>query len=141
MRVAIASLAEVDQIWPLFADGFSHACRRTGSIWNAGSLWHLCRSGNAFLITVIEDTNADMQMIRKFHMASIWRFEQEDGESVFRCVGMHGKNMKAWLPMARQFIEKMARDNGATALTAEGRDGWARVFGATRTGKTYKVAI
>ena len=141
MRVAIASQAEVDQLWPLFADGFSAAQKRTDSTWDSGKLWQLCRSGNAFLVTAFEDNNADMQMVRKFHMVGVFRFETQNDETVFHCMGLHGKNMRAWVKPVTEFAANIARENGAASLTAEGRPGWARVFGIEKTDKTYKVEI
>jgi hypothetical protein len=133
LRVGLASVADADKLWPRLSAGFGNACKRCESAWTAGELWQLCRSGNAFLILVYDDD--------KIWSAGVWRFETARPGVCFRCVMMYGHNMHAWLGMAREFIEKLAKENGAKALVAEGRTGWGRIFNATKTGRDYEVTI
>ena len=133
LRVGLASVGEVDRLWPLLSDGMGKACRRCDSAWTAGELWQLCRGGGAFLVLVYDDD--------KIWSAGVWRFEQARPGPSLRCVMMFGTNMRDWLNLARDFINKMAKDNGAKALVAEGRPGWARVFGMKKTGLDYEVII
>lgn len=133
LRLGLASVSEIDRLWPLLSDGLGKACKRCDSQWTAGELWQLCRSGNAFLILVYDDD--------KIWSAGVWRFETARPGPVFRCIMMYGENMRAWLNMAREFIEKLAKENGAKALVAEGRQGWGRVFGAQKIGRDYEVEI
>lgn len=74
-------------------------------------------------------------------MASIWRFEQARPGLSFRCVMMYGHDMPQWLEMAREYITNLAISQGAKALVAEGRHGWARVFGAIKIGRDYEVML
>ena len=100
---------------------------------SAGQLWQLCRSGAAFLILVYDDD--------KIHMASAWQFRSEECRHSFHCLSLYGKGLRQWVGMAREFIEKIAKDNGATRLTACGRSGWIRVFDASTRGDYYEVDI
>jgi hypothetical protein len=83
-------------------------------------LWQMCRSGQAFLVLVFHGET--------INGALIMQFQKWSGKSVMRCLGIVGVDMKSWLPAAREYIEKMARDGGATSFVAGGRVGWERVF-------------
>lgn len=133
LRVGLASLQEVDNVWPLISQGLEKACKRCNEVHCAGDLWQMCRSGHAFLILVYDDD--------KIWSAGVWRFQKARPGHSFRCVMMYGENMRGWVDMARDFITKIAKDNGAVALVAEGRAGWSRVFGAEKHGLDYEVKI
>jgi hypothetical protein len=134
MRIAIANAAEVDQVWPEFAQRLQTACDETGGDISSGDLWQMCRSGNAFLVLVLDDSG--------FKAALIMQFQKWTAKQVMRCLAIVGDDMAAWLPMARDFIAEMAKNGGATSFIADGREGWTRIFpGARRLRVTYEVEI
>lgn len=134
MRIAIASQAEVDHFWPAFAQRLQIACEETGGDISSGDLWQMCRSGNAFLVLVLDGDT--------FKAALIMQFQKWTAKQVMRCLAIVGDDMAGWLPMAREFIAQMARDGGATSFIAEGREGWTRIFPAARRLRTtYEVEL
>lgn len=134
MRIAIANSADVDHFWPTFAQRLQTACDETGGDISSGDLWQMCRSGNAFLVLVLDEAG--------FKAALIMQFQKWTAKQVMRCLAIVGDDMAAWLPMARDFIAQMARDGGATSFIAEGREGWTRIFPAARRLRTtYEVEI
>jgi hypothetical protein len=135
VRIGIANAAEVDALWPMIAGQIQKACSNTGGDISSGDLWQMCRSGNAFLIVVMDDDDRPIATITL-------QFQKWSEESVLRCLSIAGENMSEWLPDAMEFVSKMARENGASCLVADGRDGWARVFpGAKRLRVTYKIEV
>lgn len=134
MNIGIATSAEVDAFWPRLSDRMKEACKRNGGDISSGDLWQMCRSGNAFLVLVIEGGD--------ILGALIMQFQNWSGKQVMRCLGIVGEQMSEWLPMAKEFIEQMARDGGAESFVSEGRDGWARIFpNARKLRVTYEVRI
>ena len=133
LRIGLASIVEIDALWPSLTEGMAKACKRCNSAWTPGELWQMCRSGQAFLCIV-----HDGQSVK---MASIWRFETARPGVSFRCIMMYGHGMANWLEMAREYIVKLASENGAVALVAEGRSGWAKIFGAAKIGRDYEVSL
>ena len=134
MNIGIATPSEVDGFWPAIAERLQAACERMGGDLSSGDLWQMCRSGNAFLVLVVDD--------REIVAALIMQFQNWSGKQVMRCLGIVGDRMNEWLPMAKGFIEKMARDGGAKSFVSEGREGWAKVFPTARKLRvTYEVAI
>lgn len=134
MNIAIASNAEIDALWPLFAERLQTACEKTGGDISSGDLWQMCRSGNAFLLVVAG--NGD------FVAALIMQFQKWTGKQVMRCLGIVGTDMELWMPMAKDFISNMARDGGATSFVAEGREGWSVIFpDAKKLRVTYEVEL
>lgn len=132
--IAIANAAEVDAYWPAFASRLQTACDETGGDISSGDLWQMCRSGNAFLVLIIDEAG--------FKAALIMQFQKWTRKQVMRCLAIVGDDMGAWLPMARDFIGKMAKDGGATSFIAEGREGWTRIFPAARRLRTtYEVEL
>lgn len=135
MRIGVANSAEVDALWPLFAERLEKAGRRVGSSISAGEMWQLCRSGQAFLFAVMEDDGA-------FKAAIIMQFQKWADRQVFYCMAMVGEDVREWLPMAREYIGKIGKDNGASCFVAEGREGWAAMFpDAKKLRITYEVAL
>lgn len=128
MKIGIANAAEVDHFWPAFASRLQIACDETGGDISSGDLWQMCRSGNAFLVLVLDNDG--------FKAALIMQFQKWTAKQVMRCLAIVGDDMAAWLPMARDFIAKMAADGGATSFIAEGREGWTRIFPAARRLRT-----
>ncbi len=130
MHIGFASVAEVDKLWPLIVADIQKACRQAPELLTAGELWQMCRSGNGFLCIA---HNGD-----EVFASSVWRFEDD----AFRCWSLAGKNMRVWLGPMREFIEKVARENGSTRLLTKGRCGWLRVFKeARKTGDDYEVTL
>ncbi|NNH67825.1 hypothetical protein [Rhizobium laguerreae] len=134
MNIGIANAAEVDQFWPAFASRLQIACDETGGDISSGDLWQMCRSGNAFLVLVLDDAG--------FKAALIMQFQKWTAKQVMRCMAIVGDDMASWLPAARDFIAQMAKDGGATSFIAEGREGWTRIFPAARRLRTtYEVEL
>ena len=134
MKIGIATSAEVDLFWPAFAERLQTACMKTGGDISSGDLWQMCRSGNAFLVIVLDQ--------QKVSAALIMRFENWSGKQVMRCLAIVGDMMAEWLPMAKDFIQKMAKDGGAKSFVSEGREGWSRIFpDARKLRVTYEVDI
>jgi hypothetical protein len=120
VNIIIATSAQVDATWQTFADRLQKSCEASGGDLSSGDLWQMCRSGQAFLLLVYDDSG--------FVAALIMQFQNWSGKQVLRCLAIVGDEMKQWLPMAKGFITKMAADGGAKSLVADGREGWARIF-------------
>lgn len=118
-RTELAGIHQVDQVFPLVAEGIETACRNTGGDTSAAELWRECRSGRAFL-TVIIDGNEVVG-------ADILRFEDWTTGKKLRCLALWCKQ-KDWLPEHLDFVTRMAKAGGASSLVAEGRKGFERVF-------------
>lgn len=134
MRIGIASNQEVDSVWPVISARIQSACDRNGGDLSSGSLWQMCRSGNAFLVLVMDENEPIA--------ALIMQFQNWSGKQVMRCLGIAGERMAEWLPLAKGCIEQMARDGGAVSFVSEGRDGWSRIFPTARKLRvTYEVDL
>lgn len=135
MRIGIANSAEVDGLWPLIAAKVQESCSNTGGDMSSGDLWQMCRSGDAFLAVVLDDENKPVATI-------IVQFQKWAEKTVLRCLSIAGERMSEWLPETMEFISNMARENGASCLVADGRDGWARVLpNAKRLRVTYEIGV
>ena len=115
--IALAGTHQVDGLWPRVAEGLERACLATGGDMTAEYLWSECRSGRAFLVIIGDCIGA-----------SVWRFEKWATGRKLRCLAVYGADMPSWLDDHRAMIEQMAKVGGATAIVAEGRTGWARLF-------------
>jgi hypothetical protein len=135
MKPLIVNQYHVDDIWPKVADDMQHACERCQAHHlNAGVLWEMCRSNQAFLILWMDGP----EILAK----GVWRFDRPNNPHVFRCVMFAGKNMDKWLVPYRDFISKLAKQNGATQLVTAGRKGWLKIFPeAEKVGKDYEVDL
>jgi hypothetical protein len=134
LKIGIANTAEIDAIWPLFSTRLQEACERTGGDISSGELWQMCRSGNAFCVVVFDESGPKAMLIMQF--------QRWTAKTVMRCLGIVGEGVNDWLPAARDFIAKMARDGGATSFVAEGRDGWSKLFpDAKKLRTTYEVGL
>jgi hypothetical protein len=135
MKPIIVNQYNVDEIWPRIAEDLQHACIRcrTPDL-NAGILWEMCRSNQAFLILMVDGS----EILAK----GVWRFDRPNNPHVFRCVMLHGVQMSKWLIPYREFITKLAKQNGATQLVTAGRRGWLKVFPeAEQIGEDYEVDL
>lgn len=131
MKIGFAAVGEVDQIWPLVVANINSACKQEESGISAGELWQMCRGGNAFLL-IIHDGDT-------IFSASVWRFEHG---AVLRCFILWGRDMRRWLNPARLYVTRIAKENGAKSIRADGRRGWLRLFkGAVKSGEDCEVRI
>lgn len=134
MKIGIATSAEVDVVWPHIAGRIQEACDLNGGDLSSGALWQMCRSGNAFLVLVTDGGEPIA--------ALIMQFQNWSGKPVMRCLGIAGDRMAEWLPMAKDFITRMAMDGGAVSFVSEGREGWTKVFPEARKLRiVYEVEI
>lgn len=135
MKPIIVNQYNVDHVWPQIADDMQKACIRCGAHeLNAGILWEMCRSNQAFLILWMDGT----EILAK----GVWRFDRPNNPHVFRCVMLAGKDLRKWVKPYSEFITKLAKQNGGTQLVTTGRKGWLRLFpNAEKIGKDYEVDI
>jgi hypothetical protein len=133
-RVSLVACPLVDSVWPFVTYGLEHACMKGGGDIGSDYLWGLCRSGGAYLFVV-----ADGEHVIG---ASVWNFEKWSSGRKFRCLAAYGQDRDNWLEQMRDLVRKAARDGGATALVADGRLGWARVFPEAKVlRQTYEIVI
>lgn len=137
MKIAVCAPHEVDAIWHLVQDGMQESYERAGEVaeYTAGEIWQLTRSGNAFLVLVWDDAG--------ILSAGAWRFERKGGKPVLRCLALFGKKkqMRTWLKPVHEWINNLARNNGALWLVAGGRPGWLRVFDAAQWDSDYAIEV
>lgn len=134
MRIGLANAAEVDEIWPSIASNVQATCDKSGGDLSSGDLWQMCRSGQAFLVVIMDD-NGPVATI-------IVQFQKWNRRTVLRCLSIDGERMSEWLDDAMAYISNMGRNGGASSLIAEGRDGWSRVLPqAKKLRITYEVEI
>lgn len=115
MNLDIVPLSDVDLIWPRVGPDLVKCLAQTPSYLSAGELWQMCRSGQAFLFVGHEDGD--------IYVSAVWRFERGFGTDVLNCLVLAGSQSDKW---ASSIIEKaadLAREGGATAITATGRLG------------------
>ena len=131
----IVETHQIDGYWPLIGKDLEAACRRCDAHeLNAGVLWQMCRSGQAYLILWVVDG--------EILVKSVWRFDAPKQPHSFRCVMLSGKNMRHWLRDYYENIKQLAKTNGATQLVTTGRVGWLKLFpNAEKIGKDYEVDI
>jgi hypothetical protein len=113
--VNITKVSDVDAVWPLIAPQIVKCIEKTPSFMSAGDLWQMCRSGQAFLIIAHDDV--------KIHGAAIWQFQSGYGQYIFDCLMLVGKDLDQWAFDLFEAAKSIARDGGATALSATGRIG------------------
>ncbi len=131
MKIGIANSAEVDALWPLFAERLEKGCRRCGGDINAGQLWQLCRSGNAFMVVAIGEKPVGVTIVQ----FQTWN------RPVLRSLATAGWEMDSWLPQMLDFVMQMARENRAD-FVFEGREGWGKLVpGARKLRSVYEVIL
>jgi len=133
LRIEIASVDQVDGVWPLIAEGVAAAALRTGGDTTPEYLWSECRSGRAFLIVVSRE--------KEVLASSVWRFEAWQTGRKFKCLSLSGRHMSEWIDDLRAFVEKLARVGGANALVTEGRIGWGRKYKARILRQLYEIGL
>ena len=135
MKADVVAQADVDAVWPVFAQQVVECLRKTPNPdYSAGDYWTMCRSGMAFMIVTHDDTG--------FKSMTIWRFEGDK----FGCLLMVGAGIRSWLPALVEKASEIARNGGSRALIASGRVGFGKVFKralpcAKIIRQTYEVAI
>lgn len=119
-KVILVPVHMVDGLWKSLAGGFERASRRSGGDLSVGDLWQMCRTGNAYLFVVHEGND--------ILAATAWRLETWGRGPRFRCLALYGKGVRQWKDDLRKEVEAVARDCGATALLADGREGWKVIY-------------
>lgn len=117
MQINLVQTQDVDKVWALLTDGFQRALLKTGGDITIGDLWQGCRNGTSFLLIAHDG---------EIRGASIWRPEVWQTGTKMRCLGLYGKNMKAWFEDMRALAKQVGKSCGATSLISEGREGWKR---------------
>lgn len=136
MRIAVASQADVDAIWPLISAKMQIGCEKTGGATSSAEMWQMCRRLDAFLVVGYAE---------ELNFASVWRFETWPSGQVFRCIGLCGSKPETWMASLYEFAKSQARIGGTERLVAQGRNGWRRLIERYVTGRvktlweTYEV--
>lgn len=120
MKIEIAAPSHVDAIWHLAGPMLARVADRCGDDVIVADLWAMCRSGNAFLVLAYDES--------AIKMAAVVRFEHWANGAVLRVVALAGDDIGSWAESVKDLLANMARDNGASRIVAEGRDGWVRIF-------------
>ena len=120
MRVSLIPVHHIDQIWPHIREGLQRAVMKTGGDIETGDLWVQCRNGSAFLLIAHDgDSIAG---------ASIWTRQTWQSGRKLRCLALFGTQMTGWIHDMKALAERLAKDNGCTALVSDGRVGWVKIF-------------
>jgi hypothetical protein len=136
MRIAIASQADVDAIWPMISAKMQLGCDKTGGGTSSAELWQMCRRMDAFMIVGYAE---------ELHFVSVWRFEVWPSGQVFRCMALCGSRPEKWMADLYDFAKSQGRIGGTERLVAQGRKGWRRLIERYVTGRaktlweTYEV--
>lgn len=69
---------QVDAVFERLGAGFQKASDKCGGEESIAALWQMCRNGDAMMLVAMDGT--------EIVMASIWRFQQWDKGTVFRCI-------------------------------------------------------
>ena len=134
LRLGLASPHEADRLWPQLREGFLKSTQRGPVDISAGQLWQLVRSGGAYLVLAYDDDT--------IYMASVWQFQSQECRHSFHCLSLYGRNMREWLRPLQDYVANLARENGATRLSACGRHGWIRLTpGSVASGNYHEVDI
>ncbi len=60
--------------------------------------------------------------------ASVWQPQVWQTGNKLRCLALYGRDFRKWIEPMHQAASDLARNCGCTALVAEGRSGWTRIF-------------
>lgn len=120
MNVSLVPVIEVDRVWPLVREGLENSCTACGGDLSAADLWRECRSGNAFLILVLEEG--------KILSASAWRPETWSSGGKLRCLALYGVGLWKWIGPLRAAVLELKQNVGAESLVAEGLEKWGALF-------------
>lgn len=134
MNIEIVNLVYVDSIWERVGPTFQRAIDKCAADITVGELWQMCRSGNAFLIIARDGED--------ILMATVARFDRWPIGSVLTVLSLAGDRMGEWAEQWREFMESMAKDNGAIGVYSEGRDGWGGIFkGAEKLRSAFLLRV
>ncbi len=129
MKCDLVSVHQVDQFWPLLANGMAKSCKRSGGGIVAGDVWRECRSGAAWLIVARDDSG--------IQGASVWYLQTGASGAWLRCMALFGVNMKIWKDDMRLLARRIAADCGAVGLQSDGRRGMKAMYPAARVKRVY----
>lgn len=128
MQVELASIAQIDGIWPHIRDGMVRSCK--GGNMRAGYVWQQCRSGNAHLLIAHDGA--------KICGAAVLQFE--DYGKTLRGLALCGEDRKAWWPQMVDVVRQMVKDNRAERFIDEGRVGLKSIYPKARLlSQTYEI--
>lgn len=120
MKIEIANITQVDAIWPLVSPKFREAIEKHGDDFSPGEVWQMCRSGSAFLVI---GHSGD-----QIRIAAVVRFDRWSNGPILRIIIAGGSDIDEWDTQMYDFIENLAKENGAKRVVAEGRKGWGRKY-------------
>lgn len=120
MNIEIVNLVYIDSIWEHVGPMLQRAQDKCGDDISVGQLWQMCRSGNAFLV-IVKDDSAIL-------MSCVVQFQPWSRGTVLRVLTLAGSRLEKWQDKVKTFLNDMGRSNGAIGVVAEGRDGWAAIF-------------
>lgn len=134
--IGLANAVEVDALWPHLSGKFQQASDEHGDDLSVAALWHMCRSGNAFLMVAMDGSIPIM--------GAVLQFQSWEKGSVLRCLTLGGDDMLRWVSDFEMAVMKMMKEGGARRFVFDGRDGWARMLKhlkPKRLRTTYEVEI
>lgn len=120
MIIEIVNTVYIDAVWPKVSGYFAAAIDGHGDDFSTGELWQMVRSGHAFLLIVREGERIDAGVVV--------RFDKWAKGSILRILALGGVDMKAWKPLFLDFMQTLAKDNGASRILAEARPGMGKAF-------------
>ncbi len=118
--ITLVPVDSVDGIWPHVAEGLQAALLRTGGDLTPGELWQGCRAGSFFMLVACTEAG--------IIAASVWQPQIWQTGRKLRCLSLYGRDFRKWIEPMHQSASDLARNAGCTALVAEGRGGWTRIF-------------
>lgn len=122
--IRLASLFEVDAIWPHIAEGMKDCCERFTDDLTPDWVLTGCRQGNLFLFVFEEDAKGYTG--KRILGALVARAENRQGKRALCILALTGFDMAKWLTDLRAF--SWPRDMGFEKLVFEGRAGLAYVM-------------
>jgi len=128
--IRLASLFEVDAIWPHIAEGMKDCCERSGGDITPDWLYLACRKGEAILVT-LEDSE------RHILGGLIAVPQQWANDRVLRILALCGRDMADWLDDLKAYNPPL----GIEKAIFEGRAGWAKVPGIREIRRVYEVDL
>ena len=128
--IRLASLFEIDAIWPHIAEGMKDCCGRSGGDITPDWLYLACRKGEAILVT-FEDSE------RHILGGLVAVPQQWANDRVLRILALCGRDMADWLDDLKAYNPPL----GIEKAIFEGRAGWAKVPGIREIRRVYEVDL
>jgi hypothetical protein len=119
LKVELVPVMFVDDAFNKVSEGLQKSCDRSGGDLDAAYLWRECRTGQAMLYVVSQETS--------IIGAVVLRFENWSGKSILRTLGLWCNGLGVWDALDAKAHE-IGRQFGAKSLIAEGRKGWERRY-------------